>query len=67
MDQPRKINEGTLVPNYSFYKTKCPRMKKEQFVPYKLIVGIVSFLNYKIVATMSIITRRHNSIATIKR
>ena len=42
-------------------------MKKEQFVPYKLIVGIVSFLNYKIVATMSIITRRHNSIATIKR
>ena len=37
MDQPHKINEGILVPNYSFYKTKsykCPRMKKEQFKPY---------------------------------
>ena len=22
MDQPHKINEGILVPNYSFYKTK---------------------------------------------
>lgn len=60
----------TLLPTPSSWEycqlvtLKKFRGEKFFFLPY---LGLVTLLNYKVVSAMAVITRRHNSIATIKR
>lgn len=58
------IGDYSLMLHTSFSAESLYILSKQWDIPAS---GLVTFLNYKVVSRMSIITERHNHMAAIKR